>query len=378
MVYFDNIRKYFEHELILYPMFPIDFAKPLAHNRSTELFETLKSIFKLGSETTEFIGSHPVNLSKDNIPYLLESDYLVCEKTDGIRLMMFVFEKIIYFYDRKNKFYQTDLIFDTHHLFLFDGEMYKEDQSYVFAIFDTLIYDSASKIDYKLNKRLGYCFEFEKIIKKGFIKRRNDSLFTNFFIIPKQMFKSYAFPQVLESIKTLKHENDGLIFTPVDEPYKLCSRSFILKWKPPHLNTIDFHIKKTIHTGVFELFCTISTDQLSAFEENRNSYSTMIFFDYYIAYNDVDNVTDADNIDEKIGEFSYQTGKYSINMEDLSVRQGGWCLHRIREDKDTPNNIKVVLDTIDSIKESITEEDLNQYRQTMMKNYKEREVKGIS
>lgn len=353
-------------------MLPTDFAKILPHHRNIELFEALKTIFKLGTDVHEFIGSHPINLSRDNISCLLENDYLVCEKTDGIRLMMFVFEKIVYLYDRKNKFYQTDLIFDTHHLFLFDGEMYQEDQTYVFALFDTLVYDSASKIDYKLNKRLGYCFEFEKIIQKGFIKRKNSTVFKNFFIIPKQMFKSYAFPQVLESIKTLKHENDGLIFTPVNEPYKLCTRSSILKWKPPHLNTIDFQIKKTNHDGIFELLCNISVDQLNAFEESRNGYDTVMFFDYLF-----DDVKDED-IDGKIGEFSFDNERYSINMEDLSIRTGGWHLHRIRTDKDSPNNIKVVLDTINSIKESLTGDDLKQHQPTMMKNYKEREANNIT
>jgi hypothetical protein len=38
----------------------------------------------------------------------------------------------------------------------------------------------------------------------------------------------------------MNHENDGLIFTKVDSPYKPGRDFNIVKWKPPHLNTIDF------------------------------------------------------------------------------------------------------------------------------------------
>ena len=41
-------------------------------------------------------------------------------------------------------------------------------------------------------------------------------------------------------IPHLNHENDGLIYTKVDNPYRVGRDDNIIKWKPPHLNTIDF------------------------------------------------------------------------------------------------------------------------------------------
>jgi mRNA guanylyltransferase len=38
----------------------------------------------------------------------------------------------------------------------------------------------------------------------------------------------------------LVHENDGLIFTVDKCPYYPGTCKEIIKWKPPHMNTIDF------------------------------------------------------------------------------------------------------------------------------------------
>lgn len=48
-----------------------------------------------------------------------------------------------------------------------------------------------------------------------------------------------------EFIKSLDHVTDGLIFQPCgpDEFYVLGTCHQQLKWKPPHLNTVDFRCK---------------------------------------------------------------------------------------------------------------------------------------
>lgn len=349
-----------------------DFAKELEPNQNTELLNVLSSIFQINQEIVEFIGSHPVGLAYDCIEYLLDEDYYVCEKTDGIRLMMFIYNGIIYFYDRKNVFYQTDLIINTNLTFLFDGEMYIEKDKYIYSMFDCLIYDSLPKVEFYLNKRLGYCFEFEKVIKKGCIKLKNDSNLKRFYIIGKNMSKSYAFTQVLDSIKTLSHDNDGLIFTPVNRPYLFYSRSNIFKWKPPNLNTVDFLIKDAGITDLFYLYCTANRNQIESLDriKHTNSY---IFCGYYI--NDDDNTKSSD-LDNVIGEFIYDFDQTTIDLDDLAIIKGKWCLHRIRTDKNTPNNVTIVLDTLNSLENLLKAEDLKKYQDQIRDNYKKRSMEA--
>lgn len=344
-------------------MFATDFGKELPEINSKQLLKAMKYALEIKNDMNEFIGSHPVTFSKESIQHLLQEDYLVCEKSDGIRLMLFIYEGIVYFYDRKNKFYQTDLIFKAQFQFLFDGEMYLEDKTYIFAIFDTLLFDSKPRLQASLNKRLWYGFEFEKIVQKGFIKRKNDSEFKMFHIIGKIMFKSYAFLDILNGIPLLKHENDGLIFTPVNEPYLIASRTKIFKWKPAHLNTIDFLIKKTSSPHIFGLYCAISSDQMGS---RRSSSNSELLFDYYFTED-----TSID-LDGKIGEFCYKEDQETYEFDDLAIKKGAWFLHRIRDDKNVGNNIKIVLDIVDSFRQHVDDIYLLQYQEEIKANFKKR------
>ncbi|KAM0681252.1 Dcp1p-Dcp2p decapping enzyme complex alpha subunit [Glugoides intestinalis] len=345
-------------------MFATDFGRELPEKVSNQLLQLMKDALEIKKDTDEFIGSHPVTFSKESIQSLLNEDYFVCEKSDGIRLMMFIYEGTVYFYDRKNRFYVTDLIFKAQFQFLFDGEMYLEDKTFIFSVFDTLLFDSKPRLHAPLNKRLGYCFEFEKIVQKGFIMRKNHSELKMFHIIGKIMFKSYSFLDILKGIPLLKHENDGLIFTPVNEPYLISSRSKIYKWKPAHLNTVDFLIKKTANKHIFGLYTAVSSDQMKLYISSSNSN---VLFDYYFTEDT------SEDLDGKIGEFSYKEDEETYELDDLATKQGGWVLHRIREDKNSGNNIKIVLDIVNSFKQHVDDIYLIQYQEEIKTNYKKRE-----
>lgn len=58
----------------------------------------------------------------------------------------------------------------------------------------------------------------------------------------KEMFNVWDAHVIFDLIKNkLEHENDGLIFTVDASPYYMGQCKHILKWKPEHLNTIDFN-----------------------------------------------------------------------------------------------------------------------------------------
>lgn len=60
----------------------------------------------------------------------------------------------------------------------------------------------------------------------------------------KDMFEVWETPRLLKMIDeqrgVLIHENDGLIFTLDACPYYPGTCNEIIKWKPVHMNTIDF------------------------------------------------------------------------------------------------------------------------------------------
>ena len=60
----------------------------------------------------------------------------------------------------------------------------------------------------------------------------------------KDMFEVWETPDLFKLIDPekglLMHENDGLIFTINACPYYPGTCNEIIKWKPPHMNTIDY------------------------------------------------------------------------------------------------------------------------------------------
>lgn len=63
----------------------------------------------------------------------------------------------------------------------------------------------------------------------------------------KDVFEVWQTPDLFKLIDPekglLMHENDGLIFTVDACPYYPGTCNEIIKWKPPHMNSIDFEMK---------------------------------------------------------------------------------------------------------------------------------------
>jgi mRNA guanylyltransferase len=173
---------------------------------------------------------------------------------------------------------------------------------------------------------------------------------------------------VLDTIPSLKNNNDGLIFTPVDDKYTINARSRTLKWKPPHINTVHFLIKKSIYPKTYDLFSTISGYQLSgsrAAASGRKSGAEVKFSTFYCP-------NEAEDVDGKVGEFRFDEEMEVLDYSDYSITRGGWALYKIRTDKNNPKNIKVVFGLLDSIRDNISEKDLRSYYGAICEHYLKR------
>lgn len=179
----------------------------------------------------------------------------------------------------------------------------------------------------------------------------------------KQMWKPYGLQELFERvIPAQTHENDGLIFTPVQDPYVAGTCHRLLKWKPSELNTIDFLINWNVGRKAFELF--IATQGRPHFYLEFDPLQDVTLL---AAVGKTSKSSPQDLISEiadKVAEFNYDSEK-------------NWKFLRFRPDKRLPNDSKTVEKVIHSISDNVTKEDLQSRQEFIRKNWKAREA-GLS
>lgn len=343
----------------------------------------------LGRTVPNFPGAQPVSFAARHIAELRRQDYYVCEKTDGIRYLMYMTrdhsKDIHYLIDRKNDYYfvsglhfphQDDPTFGRfHEETILDGELVEDRPPHgppelKYLVFDCLVLDGERLLRRPLDKRLGYFKEYVlKPYKAMFAKFPQEKAMRPFAVEDKSTQFSYAlelmFKQIIPSVKQL-HGNDGLIFTCKNTPYQFGTDEHILKWKPPQDNTVDF----LLHI-IWPMFKPDPEDADQTPQENYLSFPED--FELYVNHGSG-------------GEYHYYASMYITPEEwqDLKALQrplqdcvvecylepasdgdnGGdlhpprWRLHRIRDDKTDGNYVTVVQSVMESIEDQVTEEDL--------------------
>ena len=166
-------------------------------------------------------------------------DYLLKEKTDGMRTMISIHNKKVYILDENNIDIRTNIHYDK--VILAEGESIKTDeksgdtQSKI-IIFDVLIYDSESIIQMGLEVRITYLKQTCELLNK---------LSLNCKFIPAEYY-TLTNPQKyrlqMEEKNNIKDVPiDGLIFSHIKQSYR---NTITYKWKPVNMQTIDFLCKK--------------------------------------------------------------------------------------------------------------------------------------
>lgn len=221
-----------------------------------------------------FIGPQPVTLEKKNIiepgvgrTSILE-DYTVTDKADGQRYLLYIDDigKCYLLTNRLDVVF-TGIILNSLRSSIFDGEYITKDANggkvCIFAIFDVYFYNgedvrSLPLVDEPIKKskkqhmtsRLKIMQSFSDKYKEKFDKE-DIVLMTKTFLYGGNIFELSK--TILDQFDSNPlYKIDGLIYTPMKYPV---GGSFIsdkpstgtwdkvLKWKPPHENTIDFLVK---------------------------------------------------------------------------------------------------------------------------------------
>lgn len=349
-----------------------------------------------------FPGAQPVSFTREHLhSNLLNRDYLVCEKSDGIRVLLFVLinpdtgEEGTFLITRENEYYHIpDFHFprsktnlnSSHNGVIIDGELVfsinpvNKIKEIRFLIFDCLAIDGQSIMNKTLYKRLYHAqmdFHIPYIeLRKKFPEACKDWAFKLDF---KHMTQPFKISKIFEEMKNLTHISDGLILTCCDTPYIPGTDTTLLKWKPAEENTIDFKIGLEFPIFIddelpkhdpnreyidyeskpkFKLFVWKGGEdsfRKETIEENikRNGGNYLNSFDNYDYWNDLIINDEQWNKLKLSGEsFNGRIGECRQNSD------GNWEFLRFRDDKLNGNHINVVVKILKSIEDAVSKEEL--------------------
>lgn len=329
---------------------PVDDADFCREMRA-RLYEQLRST----SAQHIFPGGQPVSFESRHLGVLEREDYYVCEKSDGVRYLLYFCRPpggpLAFLIDRNYQFrclgpleHPTRDLAGSHEETLLDGELLVDTwpaaeaggeprKKTSFMVFDCLLINTRNVMQQSLPERLKHV---QNDVIAPFAQAQLAASFP-FDIQLKTMYKPYHMAHLFgEVIPKLPHGNDGLIFTPVEDPYQSGTCQRMLKWKPAHMNSVDFRLDRdaggglvlqVAQSGVHKTYCRFKAEEADA-----------------AAWAEAPPLG-------KILECRYDPAW-------LAPGEGGWRFLRFREDKLMANAQHVVQKIIHSIGDNVTQEQL--------------------
>ncbi|KAF7974823.1 hypothetical protein HWV62_11179 [Athelia sp. TMB] len=346
-----------------------------------------------GVNADRFPGSQPVSFGKRDLDKLELQDFWVCEKSDGIRVLLFVNtlpskEQLVYIIDRHNTYRQLTGFVFPHHVnpsamlgnTIVDGELVidldpkTQQQIPRFLAFDCLVVDNENVMAKSLEKRYGRLKEW---FFKPFARMMRDyprmAAGQPFDIKVKDVKLSYHVEKVfVEDIPALQHGNDGLIYTCSTTPYVTATDPNIIKWKPPSENSIDFKL--------------VLRFPPSAKQPNVPDFEAMPFFALHTYCGEERGVPtyepfDELYVEEQEWEALKQTGEQiddRIVEVHWDTKRACWRMMRFRDDKPNGNFKTVVENIIQSIEEGVEKDALLARSAAIRDAWKARHLSGGS
>lgn len=342
----------------------------------------------LGRQNLNFPGAQPVSFAARHKLELQKQDYYVCEKSDGIRCLMYMTsdgpEEVVYLIDRKNDYYHVPKLHfpmsedesEFHSGTLVDGELVNDVQpngtlQLTYLVFDCLMLDGKSLMHRTLDKRLAYFRDkVYNPYRTLFEKYPEEIQYLPFIVDFKDMKIGYGIEMMFRDIlPNLRHGNDGLIFTCRNSPYQFGTDPHILKWKSENENSIDFRLK-------FEW--PLIEPEID--DEDRSLYP-----DYDVIPTCHLCVFMGQGIDEPYGIMFLENHEWqsmrALNqpLDERIVEcylddQKRWRFLRWREDKQEANYISTVQAVIESIQDRVSQDDLIRLSLKIKQEWKKRQA----
>lgn len=351
---------------------------PLREAFINQMREATKTPHQLSSE--RFPGSMAVSLSRRHLGMIARNDYVALEKSDGQRYMLFALKSLVVLIDRRMNFYAAapnprilvpehnheklcDPNFqpELHDGTILDGELVFNQitNDYEYLIYDAVAINGDTSVATKDFRERMMAAEVWVVSWRvvtpeatGLLRLRCKDYFEKreirrlFHRIKKDDKGEYVYLNDDRRDGAICNFNDGVIFTPVGLPYTVKNCEQLLKWKPPHLDSVDFKLllepetdKKTQKPS-----CRASI----AYSGGGGGKGKLITLRqvYFPTKQRIEWAKNFHKYHESIVELSYDR------------KMGEWRYIRQREDKTSPNFASTVIGTMESIAEELLREEL--------------------
>lgn len=313
-----------------------------------------------------FPGTMPLTLSRRHLKMVADNDYVALEKSDGTRYMLLALTGFVVLIDRQMRFYIIHPnpcilgrgFVEAQDNTCLDGELTYNQVTlqYEYLIYDAIAIDGdltiakqsfrarmqAAEI-YVAGPRVFATFSAGLLrlrIKDYYEKGSMRKLFSR---IRRNAKGHYIYMNNDRRDGVICNENDGVIFSPVGMPYQVRNCPALLKWKPPHLNSIDFQLQleRTLDTK------RNNRPSVRCFIAYKGERSNVRLREVYFPSKQRQHfLAGFDKYNGAIAEFAYDRNA------------GEWKFMRRRDDKENPNFSTTVIDTMETIAEHMEKEEL--------------------
>lgn len=314
--------------------------------------------FNISTKLMMFPGPQPSSLMRYQLSNLSQTEYIVTDKTDGDRYLLFytindqtplvcIINRMLQVWIVPGCSASSYLFMDT----LLDGEIVKcHDGQWKYIAFDLVKSRGVSMMQYSYADRLKILITLAKHMSWS----EDDGLqcpfslqVKNFIQCGQGQINSFA----SQHIPQLPYETDGFIFTPNRCPIQSGTHLKMFKWKPQHLNTFDLLVKVEYLDKTIKLFGLGKSQNDQGKSDNefvmvshqpmhpsleRMGFESKVHVERLLS-----------QVDNKIVEcgFNIPTNTFVI----IKVRN-----------KAMPNTVSVIQKTIQNITENITFDDIVQ------------------
>ncbi|KAL8906804.1 MAG: hypothetical protein Q9207_001792 [Kuettlingeria erythrocarpa] len=350
----------------------------------------------LGRKSIGFPGAQPVSFAARHKFELQKQDYYVCEKSDGIRCLLYHTQdeengEVIYLIDRKNDYYWVPKLHfplpgfeqQFHLNTLVDGELVNDKlpnggTQLKYLVFDCLFLDGGNMMNRTLDKRLAYFRENIFNPYQALYRKYPEEIQYLPFIIDFKKFElGYGIEMMFrEVLPKLPHGNDGLIFTCRNTPYQFGTDPHILKWKPPEENSIDFLLRLE-----FPVLEPDEADIKEGFTCSFPDYSAKPEFRLWVYKGEHEYLKWATMfVEESEWEHMKSLAEplHDRVVECFLDKRDRWRFHRFRDDKTEANHISTVESVMESIQDRVTEDDLIGAAKKIRDEWKKRQAAQAS